>query len=65
MNIDEIVGALQNEGMVLVEDQLTDEQFRQALEGIEWGLRNTMGPREFQRQRTYEWFKEFPVFVEL
>ena len=65
MNVDEVVAALENEGIVLVEDQLTAEQCQQALEGIEWGLRNRTGPREFQRQRTYEWFREFPIFVEL
>jgi hypothetical protein len=64
-DVNEIVTSLQTDGVTLVENQLTDNQCQQALDGIEWGLQNKSGPRPLQRQRTYEWFREFPIFVEL
>jgi hypothetical protein len=65
VDVDEIIASLMTGGVTLVENQLTDDQCRQALDGIEWGLQNRTGPRPLQRQRTYEWFREFPIFVEL
>lgn len=65
LSANEIVKTLKRDGVVMVENQLDDERCRQALEGIEWGMRNKTGPFKFHRQRTYEWFQEFPVFFEL
>jgi hypothetical protein len=64
-DLEEIVSALQDDGVTLVENQLTDQQCQQALDGIEWGLQNKTGPRALQGQRTYEWFREFPIFVDV
>ena len=63
--ISEVVRSLESDGVVLVENQLTDSQCQQALDGIEWSLQNRTGPRPLQRQRSYEWFQEFPIFVDL
>ncbi|MEC8991843.1 MAG: phytanoyl-CoA dioxygenase family protein [Candidatus Latescibacterota bacterium] len=65
IDVRQIVRSLQTDGVTLVENQLTDDQCQQALDGIEWGLQNKAGPQPLQRQRTYEWFREFPIFVEL
>ena len=37
IDVSEIVRSLQTDGVTLVENQLTDDQCQQALDGIEWG----------------------------
>ena len=65
LSANEIVKTLQRDGVIMIENQLDDERCRQALEGIEWGMRNKTGKYKFHRERTYEWFREFPIFIEL
>ena len=65
MNADEAAKTLERDGVTIVEDVLDDDQCRRLQEGFEWGLANTVGPRPLQRQRTYEWFREHPILVEL
>ncbi len=65
MSTSEIITALKTDGVVLVEDVMSDEQCRQLLDGIEWGFQNREGPLPLQRQRTYEWFREHPIFIDL
>ena len=63
--VDQIVASLRQDGVTIVQDALTDDQCRQALEGIDWAMRTQVGPLPLQRQRTYEYFREFPIFVDL
>tara|TARA_Y100000588_G_scaffold25359_2_gene25213 strand:+ start:2930 stop:3676 length:747 start_codon:yes stop_codon:yes gene_type:complete len=65
MTISEITSVLQTDGVVLVEDAMSDNQCQRLLDGIEWGFHNREGPLPLQRQRTYEWFREHPIFIEL
>lgn len=64
-NVEQIVKSLLQDGVTIVEDVLTDDQCRQTLDGIDWAVRTQEGPLPLQRQRTYEYFKEHPIFVEL
>jgi ectoine hydroxylase-related dioxygenase (phytanoyl-CoA dioxygenase family) len=65
MTTEQIVEALLQDGVVMIEKQITDEQCNRALAGTEWAMKNKTGPYEFHRQRTYEWFEEHPIFIEL
>jgi ectoine hydroxylase-related dioxygenase (phytanoyl-CoA dioxygenase family) len=65
MTTNQIVETLAQDGVVMVENQITDEQCNRALAGIEWAMKNKTGLYEFHRQRTSEWIKEHPIFVEL
>ena len=49
IDVRQIVRSLQTDGVTLVENQLTDDQCQQALDGIEWGLQNKAGPQPLQR----------------
>ena len=65
MTTEQIVQALLKDGVVIIENQITDDQCNRALAGIEWGMKNKTGRYEFHRQQTYEWFEQHPIFVEL
>jgi hypothetical protein len=38
VDLNEIIASLKTDGVTLVENQLTDDQCRQASDGVEWGL---------------------------
>jgi len=65
MNSTDIVTSLKTDGVTLVENVLSDDQCGALLDGIEWGFQNRQGPLPLHRQRTYEWFREHPIFTEL
>jgi hypothetical protein len=62
---DQAVASLRRDGVTIVQDALTDDQCRQTREGIDWALRTQVGLSPLHRQRTYEYFREFPIFVDL
>jgi hypothetical protein len=59
------VASLLRDGVTIIEAALTDDQCRQSLEGIDWAMRTQVGLHPLLRQRTYEYFRQFPIFVEL
>lgn len=65
MNSADIVTSLRADGVTLVENVLSDDQCGALLDGIEWGFQSRQGPLPLHRQRTYEWFREHPLFTEL
>lgn len=65
MNATHIASSLKTDGVTLVENVLSDDQCGALLEGIEWGFQSRQGPLPQHRQRTYEWFREHPIFIEL
>ena len=56
---------MKTDGVTLVENVLSDNHCRALLDGIEWGFQNRQGPFPMLRQRTYEWFREHPILMEL
>ena len=56
---------MKTDGVTLVENVLSDNHCRALLDGIEWGFQNRQGPLPMFRQRTYEWFREHPILMEL
>ncbi len=56
---------MKTDGVTLVENVLSDNHCRALLDGIEWGFQNRQGPLPMLRQRTYEWFREHPILMEL
>ena len=65
MKSTDIVTSLKTDGVTLVENVLSDDHCRALLDGIEWGFQNRQGPFPMLRQRTYEWFREHPILMEL
>ena len=65
MELRQIVESLDTDGGTLVEGILSDRECQDALEGIAWAMETQAGPLPLQRQRTYEYFRDHPIFVEL
>ena len=65
MKSTDIVTSLKTDGVTLVENVLSDDHCRALLDGIEWGFQIRQGPFPMLRQRTYEWFREHPILMEL
>ncbi len=65
MELRQIVESLETDGVTLVEGVLSDRECQDALEGIAWAMETQAGPLPLQRQRTYEYFRDHPIFVEL
>ena len=65
MELRQIVESLEADGVTLVEDVLSDSECQKALDGIEWAIETQTGPLPLQRQRTYEYYRDHPIFVDL
>jgi hypothetical protein len=63
--IDQIVRDFDRDGIVLVEGLLNQPTLDAARVGVEWLMNNARAEYKWIRQRTYEWHREQPVFVEL
>ena len=61
----ETVEAFERDGFVLVERALDENQLSRAQQGVEWAMQHQAGSYQWIKQRTYEWFPEQPIFVEL
>jgi ectoine hydroxylase-related dioxygenase (phytanoyl-CoA dioxygenase family) len=57
--------AFDREGYLVVERVLDARQLREAEAGVRWAMGNVPGEYKWIKQRSYEWFREHPIFAEL
>src|SRR5688572_7677853 len=60
-----LLDAYDRDGFVLVERLMSARDLADARRGVEWAMTNQQGKYTWIKQRTYEWFREHPVFVRL
>src|SRR5688500_6989309 len=60
-----ITAALDRDGYALVEQVLSAGQIADARAGVQWAMEKVPGSYKWIKQRTYEWIREHPIFVEL
>jgi hypothetical protein len=53
------------DGFVFLESVLDARQVAEAQRGVAWAMDHVGGSYKWIKQRTYEWFREHPIFVEL
>ena len=61
----EMIETFERDGFLLIERALDERQLSAAQQGVEWAMQHQTGSYQWIKQRTYEWFREQPIFVEL
>jgi len=65
MNTTRLFQDFERDGLVLVEGLMTGSQLAAARAGVAWAMEQPPAPYKWIKQRTYEWRREHPIFVEL
>lgn len=65
INMNQLIDNFARDGFILVEHLLDERQIAQAQAGIEWAMQQPLERYKWIKQRTYEWFREHPIFAEL
>ncbi len=63
--LDSWIDTYDRDGLVLIDGLLPPEKVNEASRGVDWAMSNIGGNYKWIKQRTYEWFREHPIFVEL
>jgi hypothetical protein len=64
VDVDLMAAEFARDGLVFVPGLMTGAQLAAAQRGVAWAM-ETQGGHKLIKARTYEWFREHPVFVEL
>jgi hypothetical protein len=65
MDTPQMLEAFDRDGFVLIESLMDDRQLAAAQNGVEWAMAHSSGPYKWIKQRSYEWYGDHPIFVEL
>ncbi len=63
-DVDSLADTFKRDGMALLPSLMSPAQLAAAQRGVAWAM-ETQGGHKLIKARTYEWFREHPVFVEL
>ncbi len=61
----DVLGQYHRDGFALFESVLDERQLADAREAVEWAMESVEGSYRWIKQRTYEWFGQWPIFLEL